>query len=111
MPRILLIGTADTKADELLYLRSRVEACGGKALIMDVGVLGEPEFAPDYSKHDVAAAIGIRNEDVIALGGEHKAMMKQAEAARALAASPRSSRPSASRRTSRCSCGQADCTG
>ena len=84
--RILLIGTADTKADELLYLKSCIEKAGGAALIMDVGVLGEPSFTPDYSKHDVAAAIGITNDDIIALGDEHKAMMRQAEGATALAA-------------------------
>ncbi len=83
--KILVIGTADTKADELLYLKSCIEKVGGTALIMDVGVLGEPPFAPDYSKHDVAGAIGISNADIIALGDEHKAMMKQAEAASALA--------------------------
>ncbi len=73
--RILLIGTADTKADELLYLKSCIEKAGGAALIMDVGVLGEPSFTPDYSKHDVAAAIGITNDDIIALGDEQRAMM------------------------------------
>jgi uncharacterized protein (UPF0261 family) len=83
--RILVIGTADTKADELLYLKSCIEKSGGIALVMDVGVLGDPPFTPEYSKHDVAAAIGIGNEDVIALGDEHKAMMKQAEAATRLA--------------------------
>ena len=83
--RVLLIGTADTKADELLYLKSCIEKAGGTALIMDVGVLGEPSFTPDYSKHDVAAAIGITNGDIIALGDEHRAMMRQAEGATALA--------------------------
>jgi len=83
--RILVIGTADTKADELLYLKSCIEKVGGTALIMDVGVLGEPPFTPEYSKHDVAKAAGISNADIIALGDEHKAMMKQAEAATALA--------------------------
>jgi len=83
--RILLIGTADTKADELLYLKSCIEKVGGTALIMDVGVLGDPPFTPEFSKHDVAAAIGITNADIIALGDEHKAMMRQAEAATALA--------------------------
>lgn len=83
--RILVIGTADTKADELLYLKSRIEKVGGIALIMDVGVLGDPPFTPEYSKHDVAQAIGITNADIIALGDEHNAMMKQAEAASALA--------------------------
>ncbi len=52
---------------------------------MDVGVLGDPTFTPEYSKHDVAAAIGVTNADIIALGDEHKAMMRQAEAATALA--------------------------
>ena len=84
--RILVIGTADTKADELLYLKSCIEKVGGTALIMDVGVLGDPPFTPAYSKHDVAAAIGITNDDIIALGDEHQAMMRQAEAATALAA-------------------------
>lgn len=83
--KILVVGTADTKADELLYLKSRIEKIGGVALIMDVGVLGDPPLTPEYSKHDVAAAIGISNDDIIALGDEHKAMMKQAEAATALA--------------------------
>lgn len=83
--RILVIGTADTKADELMYLKSCIEKIGGAALVMDVGVLGDPPFTPEYSKHDVAAAIGISNADIIALGDEHKAMMKQAEAATALA--------------------------
>ena len=85
MARILVIGTADTKADELLYLKSRIEKAGGTALIMDVGVLGDPPFTPEYSKHDVAAAIGVSNADIIALGDEHQAMMKQAQAATALA--------------------------
>jgi uncharacterized protein (UPF0261 family) len=83
--KILVIGTADTKADELLYLKSRIEKVGGEGLIMDVGVLGDPPFAPEFSKHDVAQAIGTTNAEVIALGDEHKAMMKQAEAATALA--------------------------
>ena len=33
-PRILLVGTADTKADELLYLQRCIEAQGGEARIM-----------------------------------------------------------------------------
>jgi len=83
--RILVIGTADTKADELLYLKTCVEKAGGTALIMDVGVLGDPSFIPEYSKHDVAAAIGTSNADIIALGDEHKAMMRQAQGASTLA--------------------------
>ena len=86
-PTILLIGTADTKADELLFLKTSVERAGAIARIMDVGVLGEPPFAPDYSKHDVAAAAATSNRAIIALGDENSAMVKQAEGAAKLAAS------------------------
>ena len=84
-PKILIIGTADTKADELVYLKSRVEMAGGVALVMDVGVLGDPPFTPEFSKHDVAEAAGTTNAEIIALGGEHEAMVCQAAGASALA--------------------------
>ena len=86
-PKILIIGTGDTKADELLYLKSCVIKAGGEAFIMDVGILGDPPFSPEFSKHDVAGAIDTSNADIIALGDEHKAMMRQAEGASVLAAS------------------------
>jgi uncharacterized protein (UPF0261 family) len=81
----LIIGTADTKADELLYLKDRVEAAGARARIMDIGVLGEPPFEPDYSRHDVAVAAGTSNADIIALGDENRAMARQAQGAANLA--------------------------
>ena len=36
---ILVIGTFDTKSDELSYLRERIESQGGRAICMDVSVL------------------------------------------------------------------------
>jgi uncharacterized protein (UPF0261 family) len=53
---------------------------------MDVGVLGDPPFEPAYTKHDVAEAAGTTNAEIIALGGEHEAMVCQAKGASALAA-------------------------
>ena len=85
-PRILLIGTADTKADEILFLQSRIGQMGGVAVTMDVGVLGDPPFTPNVSRHDVATAAGTSNADIIALGNEHEAMVVQAEGAARLAA-------------------------
>ncbi len=84
-PVILIIGTADTKADELLYLKTCVQRAGAEARIMDVGVLGAPSFEPDYSKFDVAIAAGTSNAEIIALGDENRAMTKQAEGAAMLA--------------------------
>jgi putative hydrolase of the HAD superfamily len=45
--RILAIGTGDTKADELLFMRERIEAVGGVAVMMDVSVLGDPLHEPE----------------------------------------------------------------
>ena len=81
MPTILLIGTADTKADEILFLKKVIESGGGKARIMDVGVLGKPPFKPDYSKHDVADAASTTNHAIANLGDENLAMTKTAEGA------------------------------
>lgn len=71
---VLLIGTADTKSDELLFMKCCIEAAGGKALIMDVGVLGEPPFVPDVGHDDVAAAAGCLLADVAATGDENESM-------------------------------------
>jgi uncharacterized protein (UPF0261 family) len=84
--RVLIIGTADTKADELLFLRTHVEAGGAAALVMDVGVVGEAPFAADVSRHDVAGAAGVTIADLVALGDENQAMAKMAEGAAVLTA-------------------------
>jgi uncharacterized protein (UPF0261 family) len=84
-PQILLIGTADTKADELLFMQRCVRAQGGEAHIMDVGVLKAPAFQPAYSSRDVAAAAGTTLEAIIALGDENAAMTQMAAGAVALA--------------------------
>ena len=78
---VLIIGTADTKGDELLFLKSCVEEAGALPRVMDIGVLGTPNFEADYSKHDVAAAANTTNEAIIALGNENLAMTRQAEGA------------------------------
>ena len=55
---ILVIGTFDTKSDELAYLRERIEAQGAATVCMDVGVLGDVAIPVDIDKHKVASAAG-----------------------------------------------------
>ncbi|MEZ5922758.1 MAG: Tm-1-like ATP-binding domain-containing protein [Hyphomicrobiaceae bacterium] len=81
---ILIIGTADTKADELLFMRQCIEGQGAHAPIMDVGVLGTPPFAPEHPNRAVAAAAGTTIEAIAKLGDENEAMAKMAEGATAL---------------------------
>jgi uncharacterized protein (UPF0261 family) len=84
-PSILIIGTADTKADELLFIRQCIEKEGARGLIMDVGVLGLPAFTPEFSNRDVAAAADTSIEAIASLGDENAAMTKMAQGAVALA--------------------------
>jgi uncharacterized protein (UPF0261 family) len=57
IPRtIALIGTFDTKAEELSFLRDRIEMAGLRTILIDVGVLGRPPFEVGISADEVAAA-------------------------------------------------------
>lgn len=78
---ILIIGTADTKSDEIRFLRTCIEGLDCSAAVMDVSVLGEPDCRVAYSKHDVAAAAGCSIDAVIASGDENTAMTLMADGA------------------------------
>ncbi len=84
-PKILVIGTGDTKSDELNFMRECISNSGGIAIMMDVSVLKDPKTKPDYSKHDVAAAAGTTIDAIIALNDESSAMAKMGEGAAKLA--------------------------
>lgn len=82
---ILVIGTCDTKSDELSYIRECLEAQGAAVLLMDVGVLGTSRLAPDLSNVEVAAAAQATLDEVAAQGDENRAMFRMAEGAARLA--------------------------
>ncbi|WP_422020036.1 Tm-1-like ATP-binding domain-containing protein [Roseibium sp.] len=78
---ILVIGTFDTKADELEYLIGRIKTGGGHVLTMDVSVLGDPPIPVDVSKHEIASAVDETIEGLIALGEEGEAFAKMSAGA------------------------------
>jgi uncharacterized protein (UPF0261 family) len=84
-PRILVIGTVDTKRDEIEFLCRSVERCGGEALVMDVGVLAPGGLAPDISNSEVAAAAGVTLQQLIDSGDENSSMAAMARGAATLA--------------------------
>lgn len=89
MPRklktVLLVATCDTKADEVRFMREQLEIAGGAALIMDVGVLGQPDFEADIPNTSVAAAAGETLAGLAALDDENRAMTQMAVGAAKLA--------------------------
>jgi len=84
--RVLLIGTADTKADELQFMRRCIEDGGGTVLVMDVGILGQAPFQPEITNAEVAAAAGVNLPELAALGDENQAMLHMARGAARLVA-------------------------
>ena len=83
---VLIVGTADTKSDEIAFLRQQVQALGAQALVMDVGVLAAGHAAVDIANTAVAAAAGTTLQAVIDSGDENSAMTLMAQGAAALAA-------------------------
>jgi uncharacterized protein (UPF0261 family) len=83
---ILVIGTFDTKDDELSFLSDVIRNQGGHAVTMDVSVLGDPSKPTDYSKHDVAREGGSTIQAAIDAGDENLAMQIMAKGASLLAA-------------------------
>ena len=83
---ILVIGTCDTKDDELGFLTQIIRAQGRHVVTMDVSVLGDPSATCDYSKHGVDAAGGSSIEAAIASGDENGAMQIMAAGTAALTA-------------------------
>ena len=83
---ILVIGTYDTKDDELTFLADVIHAEGGQVITMDVSVLGEPSKPTVYSKHDVAQEAGSSIAAAIVSGSENHAMQIMARGAALLTA-------------------------
>ena len=68
-PIIAVIATLDTKAQEAAYVANRIEAAGGIAVLVDIGVVGEPCSGAHFDRAVVAEAGGtpltelLRNPD------------------------------------------------
>jgi uncharacterized protein (UPF0261 family) len=82
---ILLVGTADTKSDELAFLRHCLQDQGAQVLLMDVGVLAAGSVSVDVPNSEVAAAAGTTLQGVIDSGDENSAMTLMAQGAALIA--------------------------
>ena len=63
---IAVLTTLDTKGDESQYLREQIEALGGRALLVDMGVVGAPGARADVTREEVAAAGGTSLDELLA---------------------------------------------
>lgn len=63
---IMVIGTLDTKGDEVRYLKEQIEARGHETIVVDVGVLNETPFQADVTRQEVAKAGGLSLPEILA---------------------------------------------
>ena len=82
---ILIVGTVDTKSDEIGFMHEQVLAAGGQTLIMDVGVLAKGRVVPDIANTEVAMAADVTLQQVMDSGDENSAMALMAQGASKLA--------------------------
>jgi uncharacterized protein (UPF0261 family) len=61
---IVLVGTLDTKGLEIGYVRDRIRERGHETIVLDAGVLGEPQVRADISREEVAEAGGKSLDDL-----------------------------------------------
>ena len=76
---IAIIGTLDTKGDQLGYLSHLVEEHGYQHLVIDIGILGEPPFKPAIDHNQVAEASGSSLKEIITFNDASKTQMKMEE--------------------------------
>lgn len=56
---ILLMGTMDTKEEELLFCRELIRRRSFKVLLLDAGILKNPRTPPDITRQEIARAAGV----------------------------------------------------
>lgn len=85
MANVAVFGALDTKGAELGFLKEQIELRGHRALVVDVGVMGEPAFTPFVRRDEVASAAGADLAILVSDADRGRAVTAMAEGARAVA--------------------------
>jgi len=71
---VVIVGTLDTKAEEIGFARDVIEAQGVDVHLVDTGVMDDPEIEPDTPASEVAEAGGTALEDLREAGDRGEAI-------------------------------------
>lgn len=82
---VVIIGTLDTKGEEIGFARDVIEAQGVDVHLVDAGVIDDPEIEPDTPASEVAEAAGTTLEALREAGDRGEAMEAMGEGAAAIA--------------------------
>ena len=87
MPKsIIVIGTLDTKGQEIAFVRDLIAERGHQPVVIDSGILGEPAIQPTISRREVAAAAAASIEELLAAGDKNSAISAMAKGVTSIAA-------------------------
>jgi uncharacterized protein (UPF0261 family) len=85
MPKpIAIIGTLDTKGQEVAFIRHQIQARGHRTWVIDAGVLGQPSIEADLTRQEVARAGGGELAELIAAGDKGRAIQTMIDGTREL---------------------------
>ena len=72
---IVVLGTLDTKGEQILFLKDRIVRRGHRAIVVDLSMGGEPLFQADITPQEIARASGKSIEEITA--SKDRAMVTQ----------------------------------
>jgi uncharacterized protein (UPF0261 family) len=64
--KIVILGTVDTKGEQLRFLKERVASRGHDPILMDLSMGGHPVFQADITPHEIAQLVGKNLEELTA---------------------------------------------
>jgi uncharacterized protein (UPF0261 family) len=64
--KIVILGTVDTKGDQLRFLKERIASRGLDPILMDLSMGGHPGFQADIAPHEIAGLAGKSLEELTA---------------------------------------------
>ncbi|MCY3834597.1 MAG: Tm-1-like ATP-binding domain-containing protein [Chloroflexi bacterium] len=86
MPKsIIVIGTLDTKGQEIAFVRDLIAKRRHQPVVIDSGIQGEPAIQPAISRHEVAAAAETSIEAILAAGDKNHAISAMARGVASIA--------------------------
>ena len=86
MATIAVLGTLDSKGEEHAFVAALLARRGHRALLIDVGTGGEPTVRPDVTRGEVAAAVGLDLEALMAKKDRGACVVAMTQAAPAFVA-------------------------
>jgi len=63
--KIVILGTVDTKGEQLRFLKDRITSRGHEAILMDLSMGGHPGFVADVTSKEIAGLAGKNLEELI----------------------------------------------